>query len=230
MVSILLPTMRPNNIDNIVKNVTRQNYSNIELILIPQFYSEDQINLLFEKLNNISCSLKNIIILRLNDELSLGARLNKGIEASAGAYWAKMDDDDLYFPNYLSDMLLPFVLDDYAMTGKGEQFVYLTEVNKLILKNPGGRDKQSFVSGATFVVNRIVADGLRFGDLNTGEDTALIKMAKENKLKIYAADPFNHILIRSSSLDDHTWKFSADSFLKTSVVVADGMRTNLVIV
>ena len=228
MVSILLPTMRPNNIDNIIKNISQQNYKNIELIFIPQFYSNSQLDLISKKLNTSCPNIKKIVILRLDDDLTLGARLNKAIEVSTGSYWAKMDDDDLYFPNYLSDMLLPFWIEDCAVTGKSEQFVYLSEINKTVLRNPGKRNRLSFVSGATFVVNKSIAGDLRFGESNSGEDTYLINMAKDKKLKIYAADPFNHIVIRSKSLDDHTWKFSTEGFLKTGVIVCNDMRTDLV--
>ena len=230
MVSILLPTMRPSNIEIIIKNIALQSYENIELILIPQFYSDSQVDYVTEKITDSCSNLKNLVVLRLADDIPLGARLNKAIEVSAGSYWAKMDDDDLYFPNYLSDMLLPFCLDDYAVTGKSEQFIYLSEINKMLLKNPGGRDRISFISGATFVVNKTVAGSLRFGESSSGEDTYLINMAKEKKMKIYAADPFNHIVIRSKSLDDHTWKFSTDAFLQKGVIVGNEMCLELVVV
>lgn len=69
---------------------------------------------------------------------------------------------------------------------------------------------------------------MRFGELEMGEDTALLKMAEEKKLKVYAADCFNHIVMRSHDLNNHTWKVSSECFLKEGEIVCDGLCDELV--
>jgi hypothetical protein len=228
LVSIIIATRRPQNIDNIVKNITRQTHKRLELILIPHFYNESDLGDLANRLDFIKNKLENLIVLRIEDAVSLGARLNKAIDITNGDYWAKMDDDDLYFDNYISDMLMPFFQDDYAVVGKFEQFIYLSEINKMILRFPGWRNRLSFVSGATFVVSKKFGGYLRFGDKPSGEDTFLLKMADEHKLKVYATDSFNHIVVRSTNIKNHTWQVGSEYFLNEGPVVCDFFCDNLV--
>ncbi|MCL4555831.1 MAG: glycosyltransferase family 2 protein [Gammaproteobacteria bacterium] len=223
LVSIIIPTRRAHNIDVIIENITRQSYKNIELILVPHFYNESSLKELEKKAETLRSKLNNIVILKIDDTVPLGARLNRAIDAARGNYWAKMDDDDLYFENYLSDMIALFELDDYAMVGKFEQFIYLSDINKMVLRFPGWHNRLSFVSGSTFVVNRRYGGNLRFGETESGEDTALLKMAEESKLKVYAVDCFNHIVMRSADVNNHTWQVSSEYFLKEGSVVCDGL-------
>ena len=223
LASVIIPTCRPQNIDMIIKNIARQTYERLELILVPHFYSDSSLNELEEKIKILKTKLENLIVLKIDDITPLGSRLNQAIDAATGDCWAKMDDDDIYFENYLSDMIALFDLDDYAVVGKFEQFIYLSDIKKMVLRFPGWRNRLSFVSGSTFVVSRRYGGDLRFGETERGEDTALLKMAEEKKLKVYAANCFNHIVMRSSDLSDHTWQVSSDYFLKEGPVVCDGL-------
>jgi hypothetical protein len=228
LVSIIIPTRRPQKIDVIVRNVARQGYEKLELILVPHFYNDSSLKELKEKFESLKSRLVNLVILKIDDAIPLGARLNQAIEVATGDYWAKMDDDDLYFENYLSDIIPLFRLEDYAMVGKFEQFIYLSDIKKLILRHVGWHSRLSFISGATFVTSRRYGEDLRFGELEMGEDTALLKMAEERKLKVYAADCFNHVVMRSADLNDHTWQVSSECFLKEGSIVCDGFCEDLV--
>lgn len=228
LVSILMPTMREDCFPNIVENISCQLYENLELILIPQWLTSGQIETCRNLILNNCHNIKNVEFLMLPDEMTLGERLNIAIDYSNGEYWAKMDDDDLYFSNYLIDMFLNFQLDNYAVVGKGEQFVFLKEVDSLILKRPLQRHRFSFVSGATFMVSKSEGNVLRFGPQNLGEDTWLLRQAKEMNLKVFASDPFNHVLIRNSDLNDHTWKEPVESFMKSGPIVSNFLNKKLV--
>lgn len=228
LVSVIIPTCRPQNIDRIIKNISCQLYKNIELILIPHFYSESNLKEIQEKSETLKCKLNNLTILNIDDSVLLGNRLNRAIEIANGDYWAKMDDDDIYFENYILDMVTLFEFNDFAMVGKFEQFIYLSDINKLVLRYPGWHNRLSFISGATFVTNRKYGGGLRFGELEMGEDTALLKMAEKMDLKVYAADCFNHIVFRSPDLKNHTWKVNTNYFLKEGSIVCDGLCENFV--
>ena len=75
-----------------------------------------------------------------------------------------------------------------------------------------------------------IAHNKRFINLASGEDTLLLKMADEQKLKVYAADSFNHIVVRSPNIENHTWQVGSEYFLKEWSVVCDCFCDNLVIV
>lgn len=228
LISVIVAAGRFEQLQNIIRNVSCQTYKDKELIIVPHHFTEAQKEALRELLKPEELGVTDIKILDLDDSMVLGARLNRAIAASAGTYWAKMDDDDLYLENYLSDMMIPFSLGDCDVVGKCEQFVFHESIGKMILKKPGCSNVPMLVSGATLVVKRSPNNELFFGETERGEDTALMKEAKARGMKIYAADPFNHVLMRYDDLEKHTWKVGVNYFLRLGQVVADRLDLDLV--
>uniref|UniRef100_UPI003D055A73 glycosyltransferase family protein n=1 Tax=Alcaligenes faecalis TaxID=511 RepID=UPI003D055A73 len=229
LVSIVTCTCRPHMIDRIVLNMTRQAYSNCELLLVVQGFTAEQVYELNNKLKSVKSNLKRIEIVVNNSDDSLGERFNSAVAISRGEFIAKMDDDDFYFSNYLSDMLLPFQYGDYGMVGKTETYVYLSGSNKLIKRFPGMKHRDvDFVAGPTFVLKAEVFKKYKFSPVNRGEDSDLISRMKKDGVRIYATDPFNFIQWRSSDSSAHTWGVEDDFFLtgKQTEIVASYLDTS----
>lgn len=214
LVSIITCTRRPNMIDRIVENMTRQNHPNCELILVLQDFTSTQKEELIAKLQLKPSNLKRIeVIVNDSADVTLGERFNHASDYARGEYIAKMDDDDFYFSNYLSDMLIPFSFGDYGLVGKKELYMYLSGSKKLIKRFPGEKHREvDFVAGATFVFKSKIFKKFKFSSMNRGEDSDLIKRLKEDNVKIYAADPFNFIVWRGN-INNHTWDASDEYFL-----------------
>lgn len=228
LVSIILPTMRPYFIDRIVNNIGNQTYSNIECIIVTQGYSKTEVNELKLKLN----SFKNITskIIENNSPINLGARLNQALQQAQGEFIAKFDDDDLYFPNYLTDMMLPFKFGDWSIVGKKEGFFYLESEDKLVVKYPNQRHIDTdFVMGATLVIKK--SDLLEIGgfiEAARGEDSDLLRRMKSNGKKIYAADPFNFIVWRSKNSGSHSWDINQKFYESNCDYVGVGQSISIV--
>ncbi|NCC60770.1 MAG: glycosyltransferase [Verrucomicrobiae bacterium] len=231
LVSIITCTRRPNMIDRIVENMTRQNHPNCELILMLQDFSDAQRNELLAKLKSKPSNLKRIeVIVNDSQDITLGERFNHAATHAKGEYIAKMDDDDFYFEHYLSDMLIPFTFGDYGMVGKKELFMYLSGSNKLVKRFPGMKHRvMDFVAGPTFVVKKKVFDQIKFEPRNTGEDSTFIKNIKDAGYKIYASDPFNFIQFRADP-SKHTWGISDQEILsgKQTIEVSGSVDKKIV--
>lgn len=223
LVSIIIASFRPKNIERIIGNIKNQNYPNKELIIVTQDYTQSEISKLRKCLSDSAMLLVSFKIIELNESFSLGARQNIAIENSNGEYWAKMDDDDWYFPNYLKDMIITLRLGDYDLVGKNSAFVYFDGANQTAIRNPGMMSvDDNNLRGATLVSKNKFSEHLTFGDLKTGEDSELLKKAKTHGLKIYASDPFNFMIYRSASTDQHTWKMEQKGLMATSLLLGSG--------
>lgn len=218
-VSILMATMREHYIDRILENLGRQTYQNLELFIVTQGFSAQGVAKLKAGLDKIQ-NIKYYQVLEINTEMTLGERLNKAAALATGEYLAKMDDDDFYFDNYLTDMVIPFSYGNFALVGKKEIFIYLESQNKTVIKYPEQSHRiTDFVSGATLVIKKNIFDQVGgFNSLNKSEDSTLIEKIKALKLPIYAADPFNFMVWRSNDTSNHTWQVGDEEFLKNSVV------------
>lgn len=219
-VSIIMATMREHFIDRILINIGRQNYENVELTIVTQNFSKTAIMELRNGLENLT-NLADFKILEINTEMSLGARLNKAAEHSTGTYLAKMDDDDFYFENYLTDMIIPFSFGNFGLVGKKETFIYLEESDKTVLRFHNTSHRiTDFVSGPTLVFTKTAFNKVGgFNDVNRGEDSTIIEKLKKEKLEIYASDPFNFIQWRGRNAQNHTWKVEDEFFLKNALVL-----------
>ncbi|WP_447893714.1 glycosyltransferase [Vreelandella sp. GE22] len=229
LVSIITCTRRPNMIDRIVENMTRQNYPNCELILVLQDFSESQKEELVKKIKEKPSNIVVIEALVNDSSDTLGERFNKAADIAQGEYIAKMDDDDFYFENYLSDMLIPFSFGDYGLVGKKELYMYLSGSKKLIKRFAGMKHREvDFVAGATFVFKSEIFKKYKFNALNRGEDSDLISRMKADNIKIYAADPFNFIVWRGE-VTAHTWGATDEYFISgnQTQVVADSLDSRL---
>ncbi|WP_336152741.1 glycosyltransferase family protein [Acinetobacter ursingii] len=213
-VSIIMATMREHFIERIVENLSRQNYPCLEICIITQNFSKEGIEKLDKELNQLE-NLSRVQIVEINTIMTLGERLNKAASLSTGEYLAKMDDDDFYFENYITDMILPFKFGNFGLVGKKEIFVYLEESDKTILRYPNQSHRVTdFVAGPTLLIRRKIFDSVNgFNHVNTGEDSSLIEKLKEKGIAIYSSDPFNFIQWRSKNSQNHTWKVEDDFFL-----------------
>lgn len=231
LASVVLASNRPQFIDRIVKNIGEQIYPNMEVIVIAQKYNDAQLAELEDKLKNCGKQFQALHIIRNDSEDTLGKRLNQGIALSKGDYVAKFDDDDFYFPNYLQDMLIPFKFGDYGVVGKKEIFVHLESEDKTLIRFKNERHREvDFVAGPTLIFSKEALKKLSFGDLNRGEDSNILEQAKSNKIKIYAADPFNFVQFRSKNVKQHTWQVEDEFFTNKGISVGQGLAEEVTVV
>ena len=107
-----------------------------------------------------------------------------------------MDDDDHYFENYISDMVLPLRWGYFDLVGKWSTFWHDIQEDQFFLKNPTGSHKDcNIVFGATLVAPRTLFLENPFQERVTGEDTFLLAQFKSKGLKVYASDPYNFCLL-----------------------------------
>ncbi|MGR3808557.1 glycosyltransferase family protein [Pasteurella testudinis] len=228
LASVVMASNRPHFIDRIVDNLCKQSYANMEIIIITQNYTEQQLSELNDKIAKSGKVFQNIYIVTNNSDDTLGKRLNQGIELSKGEYVAKFDDDDFYFPNYLQDMLIPFSFGNYGIVGKKEIFMYFEKENKTFVRYKGSRHTETdFLTGATLVFSREALKSLKFGDLNRGEDSNILEQAKKNKIRMYVTDPFNFVVFRAADLSNHTWQVDNNFFIERSVFVGHGLAEDV---
>ena len=88
-VSVLMPTMRPQNVARCIENFTKQTYQDKELILLLNNADFD-----LDAIRRDAEQIPNVQVLYIDGRTTLGDSLNRGVEAASGDYVAKMDDDD----------------------------------------------------------------------------------------------------------------------------------------
>ena len=158
---------------------------------------------------------ENIRTIRCHSANSLGTCLNEAVRNSNGKYILKIDADDLYFPNYVRDMVAAAVDQSAQVIGKRTVYVYLQEDNQLYLKQPRASDKHTFqTAGGTLCFDRKVLDQVKFRtDLSAGTDLGFHTDCEQHGISVFSADPYNYVYVRRSDKASHTWREDATRLL-----------------
>ena len=219
-VSVVIATCRPDNVKFAIENYKKQVYAEKELLLVLN-------NAIFdvESIEAQAKDLNNVRIVQVDGRVTLGESLNRGVEEASGYYIAKMDDDDYYGENYLSDMMLAADFSGAEILGKGTYFVHMKAGNITALRSVASQHEfTDFVAGATLTGRREVLREIRFPDCIRGEDSSLLAKASKAGCRIYSADAFNMLVVRGTDHQRHTWDIGDSDFLKNCRNIRSGLE------
>jgi len=220
LVSVICSTNRMEHLESILENYHRQTYEPKELIVVLHGVG-DRADGLRRQAEDMG--IRNIKVLVMEKERTLGECLNGAIDASAGQYVAKMDDDDFYAPIYLVDLMHAFDYTDADVVGKHSYYVYLQDEDRLTIRLAGREhDYHRFVCGATMVIRRSVFDRVRFAEKTVGEDSDFLTQCRDAGLRIYSADRFNYLCNRHAAPNRHTWQVTEEEYVKRLTPVCSG--------
>ena len=209
-VSVLMPTMRPENVLRCLENFTKQTYPRKELILILNNAEFDPVTVR-EQTEGVA----NVQVLHVEGRTTLGDCLNRGVAASSGNYIAKMDDDDYYGERYLSDSVLAASFSDAEVVGKGSFFMYFEDADTTALAEVAREHTFThFVTGGTMFIRSDVARKFPFDAISLREDTNFLHAVAQAGCRIYAADRFNFIRVRTDQLSNHADPTPDTEFLR----------------
>ncbi|MCE7790949.1 glycosyltransferase [Salipaludibacillus sp. CUR1] len=204
MISAITCTMREECMENVFKNYQSQNVAEKELIVI---LNKNTIKI--EDWKKYAESFTNVSVYQLDESFSLGACLNFGAEKAAYNIVAKMDDDDYYGPDYLSEAVKVFENEKIFIAGKRAYYIYFEGSNHLRLLGANYQHKfVNHVAGATIIARKEVVQDVPFNDRETGTDTDFLKRCKQKGYKIYSISKHSFAVIRREDVQSHTWKIT----------------------
>ncbi|HLM20674.1 MAG TPA: glycosyltransferase [Propionibacteriaceae bacterium] len=210
-ISAVVPTKRPEQLANVMAYIGAQQSADLELILVTHGFEADsvQISELAERFG-----VRSYRLLPADSALTLGACMNLGIAAADGQYVAKMDDDNWYGPHYLSDLVRAFSWTDAQVVGKWAHYVHLQRSNATLLRFPDAEHRYvNLVQGGTIVAPRSVLRDCPMENLPRAVDTTFLEKVRRIGGKVYSADRFNFVSIRSGASNGHTWSISDEDLL-----------------
>ncbi|MFK5690572.1 glycosyltransferase [Ornithinimicrobium sp. LYQ92] len=216
-VSVICSTHRPGQLDHVLATVSAQRGVDPQLVVVTHGF-EPSTHLVNQARE---LGLRSPIVVPAARDQSLGECLNVAVAHADGDVIAKMDDDDLYGPDYLADQLRALDFSGADVVGKRAHHVLLTGHDVLLVRF--GYYEHRFtdlVMGPTLVARRDLFHELPFADRGTGEDTDFLHRVLARRGSIYASDRYNFIQVRKG--EGHTWQASDAELLANGRVVAFG--------
>lgn len=209
-VSAVVPTMRPGQIAHVMEFVARQADVPVQLVLVTHGFEASAEARAIAREHGVA----DLVVLEGDASLTLGALMNVGVEAADGRYVSKMDDDNFYGRHYLADLVRTFDFTDAQVSGKWAHYAHLEASGATFLRFPGAENKYvDLVQGGTITMPRAVAIDVKFEDLPRRVDTTFLEKVTAAGGRVYSADRYNFVSVRSASTDGHTWKISDSELL-----------------
>ncbi|WP_342744858.1 glycosyltransferase family protein [Isoptericola jiangsuensis] len=219
-VTALVSSNRPHQLRHVLATIGAQEGVEVQLALLTHgFDVVDEAEL---RLEAKRAGVDDLLLLTAGTDVPLGACLNRLLEAADGDVVAKIDDDDLYGASYLSDQLYALDYSGVDVVGKQAHYMYLEAHDATLLRFAEREHRfTDFVMGPTIVARRDVASAVRFGETSRGEDTAFLRGVVDAGARIYSADRFNFVQVRSGA-SRHTWGVTETALLATGDVAFYG--------
>lgn len=213
-VSLLVSTIRPGQLESIFKTIGALEGLKPELVLCTHGFEAPDADL---KRWSSTYGLENVVALVRPRSVTLGECLNACVEAASGQVLSKMDDDDIYAPNYLRDLVHALGYSRADVVGKQAHYMYVAESDATLLRFPDREHRfTASVMGPTITGRREVFESVQFDRLNQGEDTQFLNAVRLDGGRIYASDRFNYAQFRG--VGNHTWKISDTALLASGQI------------
>lgn len=207
-VSALLVTMRKGWVAGAIRSIASQTYPELEIILgLHGFEAAPELRSLCRQLS------REISIIEIPGEANLGEALGIVTLRSCGDLLTKIDDDDIYGPEHIWDLVIARAFSSASITGKGSEFVYLEQLGTTVRRTMDCEAYSTVVAGGTIMISR--------GDLGEvggwspwrrSVDRGLLDRVRRDGGLIYRTHPFGFVHRRHA--DGHTWEPGTEYFLR----------------
>jgi len=156
-------------------------------------------------------------------DVPFGAVLQAAVARSHGALIAKWDDDDLYGPEHLLDLVLAQRQTGAALVGKAPEFVYLQSSGTTVWRTPGRAEAPSVgLAGGTFLTPREALASIGgYPPVARAVDHHLKMRLQAAGELVFRTHGFGFVLRRHGA--GHTWEADDERFLGQAVATFEGL-------
>lgn len=127
-ISVLVPTRRPDFLPFALAQVERQDYPDVETVLVLHGVAADHPSVK----KAVASYSRPLVVVEVVGDAVFGRALNAGMAACSGRLFTKMDDDDWYGPHHLTDLVLARAYSGATVVGLTGYHVYLSGSDKTI--------------------------------------------------------------------------------------------------
>lgn len=214
-VSVLLATRRPEMLDFALAQVARQRgVDHLELVVAPHGFEVDP-----ARVRDAVGAGVAVQVRQHSPDILFGDVLHDAAQVARGDVLLKMDDDDWYAPDVVTDLLLARRWSGAEMVGMPAELHYLAERDLTVKRGHPVELYATFVAGGTMMVDR---DALRaaggFRSVRKWVDAQLIDALRQQGAAIYRTHGLGYVLRRNPT--GHTWDADLDYLLDPSRTVA----------
>lgn len=211
-VSVLVSTLRADDLSNLLDQLLAQTLPAFELVL--GLHTIELSSSHKRQITTLNRRKIKVIAKRFPKEKTLGMILTDLAKLSNGEFIAKMDDDDYYGPEHLRDLLDAAIATKADVVGRAMNYVYLEPLQLTVRRfAPHGTQAvelwSDWVCGGTILAKREAAEAAGwFGEGNTAVDRFLLSGVTNNGGKIWRTFGAGYIYRRTFTFHTYVTNYS----------------------
>jgi hypothetical protein len=217
-VSALLVTRRPGLAVSALEAMERQTYPELDVVLAIHGVADDP-----ELERRVAASRLRVELITVPAAATLGEALGIATARACGSLITKVDDDDIYGPEHIWDLVVARAVSGATVVGKPAQVVLLEQQGVTVRRDRPSADVYGrVVAGGTMLMARGELEAMGgWRPVRSGVDRALLDRVLHAGGTIYQTWSFGFIYRRHG--DAHTWDVSDAYFLRSVVQRWEGI-------
>jgi hypothetical protein len=224
-VACITVTNRPQMLEHAKANYLRQIYPAKEWIVV---LNTSKVNI--QEVERKIADAGKVRVVQLNEDFNIGACLNLAMQRAGGEFWFKMDDDDYYGENYLSDMMLAEKSVHPIIFGKPRTYMYF-ESKDAVYKRVTHKTKDLFLEnvlnprlcGGAMAGRKEISQSVTFSqDARACVDSEFYFDCIKAEIPALFIDTYNFIAYRSGNKAHHTWRVEDKVLQRKAAFVSKG--------
>jgi hypothetical protein len=224
--SVVVATRRPDDLSHLLTYLYHQTLPTFSVHL--GLHGFDLDSSLKQRVNKLRNRNIDVTYKTFQTQETLGSILTNLAKSCRGKFISKMDDDDIYGPEHLHDLLDSITHHRCEVVGRAMNYIYLEPIDMTIRRAHGSGVTQfelfsDWVCGGTIMVERSAAEKAGwFGTGTTAVDTFLLNGVKRNGGKIWRTFGAGYVYRRRQG--DHTYNTNFAKYLNGSAEQWVGIR------
>ncbi|WP_137293422.1 glycosyltransferase [Nocardioides dongxiaopingii] len=205
-VSVVLSTMRPSRVVDVLLALAAQRYPHLE-IAVAVHGATEPVGAAFEDAVRVS----GASVFRHDRSTPFGSVLADLARHTTGDLVVKIDDDDVYGPRVVEDLVLAHLYSNADVVGKTTEYLYLEDIDHTAHRTFATECYHTQVAGGAMMLSRAMLNeigGWRPSPHST-DRSILIRVGHAGGIG-YRTNSLGYVYVRHS--EGHTWK-QADSLL-----------------
>jgi hypothetical protein len=203
--SVVLATRRPQQLEFLLRQVAKQRGSEVELVVAAHGFEPDRA--VVQRLLG-----DRALVLVLPEATRFGDVLNAAAQAASGDLLLKMDDDDWYGPDVVTDLLLARHYSGADLVGMATEYVYIESLQRTIRRTDDAERAAKYVAGGTMLFDRaLLLEAGGFRPVHRYVDAQLLAAVESMGASIYRTHGLGYLYRRAAT--GHTWDPGLDFFL-----------------
>lgn len=210
-VSAILVTRRPEYISDAVAYLARQTYPELEIVLCLH-----GIDLDVRTRSDLAECGRPIQVFTVPAAFSFGEVMGAATAQARGSLVTKVDDDDVYGPEHVWDLVLAREFSGATLVGKAAEFVYLQTLGVTVRRRAVPPETYGPpVAGGTMLIGRGDLEAIGgWRPVPRSVDRGLMDRVTRAGGLVYRTHPLGYLYERRA--DGHTWDAGLDYFLHRS--------------